>query len=101
MRVAVLKEQGTETRIPLTPKSAEKLVKLGAEVEVERGLGESIGIQDSAYEEVGAKVDSRYNLESADVILQLNVPKPKEVEKLKRGAILASLMDPFRNPELV
>ena len=101
MRVAVLKEPDTETRIPLTPKSAEKLVKLGAEVEVERGLGESIGVQDSAYEEVGAKVDSRYNLESADVILQLNVPKPKEVEKLKRGAILASLMDPFRNPELV
>ncbi len=101
MRVAVLKEPDTETRIPLTPKSAEKLVKLGAEVAVEKGLGESIGVRDSAYEEVGAKVDSRYNLESADVILQLNVPKPKEVEKLKRGAILASLMDPFRNPALV
>ena len=101
MRVAALKEPQGETRIPLTPASAEKLVKLGAEVAVERGLGESIGVEDSAYEAVGAKIDSRYNLESAEVILQLNVPRPKEVKKMKRGAILASLMDPFRNPELV
>ncbi len=101
MRVAVLKEPKGETRIPLTPASADKLVKLGVNLSVERGLGESIGTKDSAYEEVGATVDSRYNLESADLILQLNVPKPKEIEKFKRGAVLASLMDPFRNPELV
>ena len=101
MRVAVLKEPEREPRVPLTPSSAEKLVKLGAEVAVEAGLGESIGVQDSAYEEVGAKVDSRYNLQSAEMILQLGVPDPKEVRKMKRGALLASLMDPFRNPELV
>ncbi len=101
MRVAVLKEPEGEPRIPLTPASAEKLVKLGVAIAVEKGLGESIGVEDSAYEAVGAKVDSRYNLESADMILQLNVPTPKEVRKFKRGAKLASLMDPFRNPELV
>lgn len=101
MRVAALREPEGETRVPLTPGGAEKLVKLGVDLFVERGLGESIGVGDSAYEAVGAKVDSRYNLESADVILQLNVPKPKEVEKFRRGATLASLMDPFRNPELV
>ena len=101
MRVAALKEPEGETRVPLTPSSAEKLVKLGAEVVVEAGLGESIGIHDSAYEALGAKIDSRYNLQSAEMILQLGVPDPKEVRKMKRGALLASLMDPFRNPELV
>lgn len=101
MRVAALKESDTEPRVPLTPQSAERLVKLGVTLEVERGLGASIGFADSAYEAAGAKVESRYTLESADVILQLNVPKPKDVEKFRRGAILASLMDPFRNPDLV
>ena len=40
MKIAVMKEtlEG-ETRVPLIPPTVEKLVKLGAEVEIEAGLG--------------------------------------------------------------
>ena len=38
-----------ETRAPLVPSTAAKLVKLGAEVEVERGLGETIFQRDEDY----------------------------------------------------
>ena len=37
-----------ETRITVIPPDVDKLVKLGAEVEVESGLGQSINIPDEA-----------------------------------------------------
>jgi len=44
MKISVPKETHPgETRAPLTPDSAAKLVKLGAQVEVEAGIGAGAG----------------------------------------------------------
>jgi len=92
-----------ETRVPVIPSIAKKLVDLGAEVAIEADLGSSLGIPDDDYEKAGAKVsgDRAGSLGEADIVLRLNKPSPEEVRQLKKGAIHASYVDPFFDPDLV
>jgi NAD(P) transhydrogenase subunit alpha len=81
----------------------DKLVKLGAEVEVESGLGLSINIPDEEYTKVGAKiVTSRDDLlTQTDMVLRLRPPSLEDVKKLPEGVIHVSYLDPFFNKPLV
>jgi NAD(P) transhydrogenase subunit alpha len=55
MKLFVPKETNpAETRVPLLPTDAGKLAELGAGVEFEAGIGETINIPDEAYEKAGA-----------------------------------------------
>ncbi len=104
MKIVVLRETAAgERRIPLIPASAEKLVKLGAEVHVERNLGQTIGIADEAYTKVGATMfdDRAAAMGSADIVLRLRKPDPADVPLLKKGCIHVSYLDPFNEKELV
>ena len=52
MKIAVMKETHEgEKRVPLIPSTADKLVKLGAEVEIESGLGLTCRFEDADYAE--------------------------------------------------
>lgn len=91
-----------ETRVPVTPATVAKLVKLGANVEVETQLGAPINIADEEYRTAGAQITSRHNgLSNADMILRLRKPPLKEVSGMKKGAIHVSYLDPFNEHELV
>jgi len=92
-----------ETRAPLTPACAAKLAKLGAQVEVEAGIGTHAGFSDDDYAKSGATIshDRRNLLSSADMVLRLRKPPIEEVAWLKPGAIHASLLDPFNEKELI
>src|SRR5210317_365029 len=104
MKIAVMKEtfEG-ETRVPLIPPTVEKLVKLGAEVEIESGMGATCRYEDADYEKVGATVNSdrKGMLQSADIVLRLRKPPMEEVELMKKGCIHISYLDPFNEIELV
>ncbi len=104
MRIFVPKElHPTEKRIALLPGGAAKLARLGAEIEVERGLGVSLNCADSEYETAGAKLshDRGRSLAEADLILRLHKPPSEEVALMKRGCIHASFLDPFNERELI
>lgn len=104
MRIFVPKElHPTEKRIALLPGGAAKLARLGAEIEVERGLGVSLNCADSEYETAGAKLshDRGRSLAEADLILRLHKPPSEEVALMKRGCIHASFLDPFHERELI
>ena len=103
MRLVVLQESSPETRVPLVPAAAEKLVKLGLEVAVEAGLGEHLGFADDAYRRAGAEVSSRRTelLGRAEVLAKLNPPSDAELDALEAGVVLVGLLDPFRNPDTV
>lgn len=104
MKISVPKETYPgETRAPLTPHSAEKLIKLGAQVQVETGLGSAAGFADEAYAKAGVTIasDRKALIGSGDIILRLRKPPAEEVAWLKQGAIHASLLDPFNEKELV
>ena len=104
MKISVPKETHPgETRAPLTPDSAAKLVKLGALVEVEAGLGLHAGFADEAYTKAGATIatDRPALLGSGDIVLRLRKPPAEEIALLKANCIHVSLLDPFNEKELV
>jgi proton-translocating NAD(P)+ transhydrogenase subunit alpha len=104
MKIAVPKETHPgETRTPLIPASAAKLVKLGAQVEVEAGLGIAAGFPDDAYAKAGATIatDRKALISSGDMVLRLRKPPVEEISLLKPNSIHASLLDPFNEKELV
>ncbi len=104
MKIVVMKETGEdETRVPLIPATVEKLVKLGAELEIESGMGFTCRYQDSDYEKIGAKVskDRGAMLKSGDIVLRLRKPPLEEIELMKKGCLHVSYLDPFNEVELV
>ena len=104
MKIAVMKEirQG-EMRVPLIPPTVDKLVKLGAEVVIESGLGRTCRFEDGDYEKVGAVIGSSREamLQTADIVLRLRKPPMDEIPLMKKGCIHISYLDPFNERELV
>jgi H+-translocating NAD(P) transhydrogenase subunit alpha len=104
MTISIPKEiQPGETRAAIVPEHVAKLVKLGARVEVEAGLGLASGRADEAYAAAGAVVnpDRAALLGAADVILQVRKPSLDEVAMMRPGAMLACYLDPFQSPDLI
>jgi NAD(P) transhydrogenase subunit alpha len=104
MKISAPKETHPgETRTPLTPEGTAKLVKLGAQVEVEAGLGVAAGFPDDWYAKAGATVssDRRNLLASGDIVLRVRKPPAEEIAWLKAGGIHVSLLDPFNEKDLV
>ena len=92
-----------EKRVSLIPASVDRLVKKGAQVSVETGLGSTIGVGDEEYKKAGAAIESNRAsiLASSDIILRLRKPPLKEVSQLKKGSIHISFLDPFNEKNLV
>jgi NAD(P) transhydrogenase subunit alpha len=104
MRIFVPRElHPTERRVPLLPSGAAKLAKIGAEIEVEQGLGAALHCEDLEYFNAGAKIstDRVRSLSGAEMVLRLRKPALDEVELLKKGCVHASFLDPFNERELV
>ena len=92
-----------ENRVAVIPDTVKKLVKLGAEMTVEAGLGQGSGFADGEYADAGATVASGRNdiLSQSDIILRIRKPEAGEVGQLKQGCIHISYLDPFNEGELV
>jgi len=104
MKLFVPKETNpSETRVPLLPMDAGKLAELGAGVEIEAGIGESINIPDQAYEKAGAQVssDRAKSLSKTDMVLRVSVPGSKDIQCLGEGCVHISYMDPFNNANVI
>ena len=73
MRIFVPKEtHPAERRVPMLPSGVAKLVKLGAEIEVEEGLGTALNFLDHDYQKAGATIssDRLRSLAEADALLR-------------------------------
>jgi NAD(P) transhydrogenase subunit alpha len=104
MKLFVPKENdAVETRIPLLPIDAGKLVRLGADVVVESGIGEPINISDESFKRAGVKISSDRvaSMSSADMVLRMSVPDDEDIQHLSEGCIHVSCMDPFNNADLI
>lgn len=104
MKIFVPKETHPgEKRVPIIPDSIRKLVKRGAQIEVESGIGETINFSDEDYTKEGAEVssDRSSSSSSADIVLRLRKPQKEEISLLKKGAIHISFLDPFNETELI
>jgi NAD(P) transhydrogenase subunit alpha len=92
-----------ETRVALIPEHIARLVKMGAHITVETGIGQTLNISDEDYAQVGAALEAdRSNLfQAADMVLRIRKPTLEEVALLKEESIYVSLLDPFNERELV
>lgn len=92
-----------EKRVAVIPSSVDRLVKKGAQVFVETGLGSTIGISDEEYKKAGADVQPNRAsiLNSSDIILRLQKPLWEEISQLKKGSLHISFLDPFNEKSLV
>jgi NAD(P) transhydrogenase subunit alpha len=101
MRIAVAKERREhERRVAATPDTVKRLVGQGHEVVVEPGAGDGAAFPDSAFQAAGARVDGSA-LENADVVLKVQRPLPEELSRLKRGAVLAAIIQALQNRDEV
>jgi len=104
MHIAVPREvHPGETRVALIPEHGAKLVKAGATLAVESGLGRSLQIADDAYKDAGASVvpDRNTLIRDAEMVLSIRKPSLADVELMKAGSIYVSLLDPFNERELI
>jgi H+-translocating NAD(P) transhydrogenase subunit alpha len=104
MRIFVPKETDpNEPRVAISPVTAAKLVKLGADVEVEKDLGISVYWSNGEYESAGAKVvsDRATAMSDADLVLRLRKPSVEDIRPLKKQSVHISLLDPFNEEGLV
>ena len=92
-----------EPRAAVTPETAARLVKLGAAVAVERGIGAGANYPDAAYEKAGAALrdDREAALREAALVLRVRRPPDAEVALLNEGAVHISFLDPFNETALV
>jgi NAD(P) transhydrogenase subunit alpha len=104
MQIFVARETSShEKRVAVVPATVAKLVKLGAEIKIEAGLGRSIYFSADDYIAAGAAVlaDRIAGLAAADLVLRLGKPDSVEIACLKSGCIHISYLDPFNEPDLI
>ena len=99
MIIGVLREaRPAETRAAATPATVTQLLKLGYSVIVEQGAGDRAGFSDAAFVEAGAEVGDPTG---ADILFGVNAPSAEQLDRIRRGTTLVSLMAPGLNPDLV
>ncbi len=104
MNISAIKESNKkETRIAITPQSTKKLVGLGATVTVPKNYGTALGFSNEEYEKAGAVLQKTQKaaIEEADVIVSVERASDSLYKGLKEGTIVISLLDPFRELDLV
>jgi len=116
--IAVPKELfAGENRVAATPEVAEKLIKIGYEIRLQKDAGINAGFTNEKYKDAGAKITE--NLEelysTADIILKVQRPAEKsqvnpqlinslpetknEIDLIKSGTLLITFLYPLNYPE--
>jgi NAD(P) transhydrogenase subunit alpha len=100
LKIAVLKENGAETRVAAIPETVKKFAALGATVAVEQGAGANASLPDADFEAAGATIGSRADvIKDADIILAVTGPEPGSLQGAKKGALLVGALDPAKRRE--
>ncbi len=92
-----------ERRVSLAPANIAAMQKLGFSVMVESGAGLASGFTDDAYQKAGATIVSSPKdiWGSCEVIIKVRAPSSSEVDMMRPGTFLASLIAPAQNQELL
>ena len=84
-----------ETRVAVTPETAKKLVAQGHQVVVQSGAGLRASVTDEAYQAAGAQIADASQALGADMVLKVRLPSGDEVARMKPGAVLVGMLEPF------
>ena len=104
MKIAVPKELTPgERRVALTPDAVAGLVKSKLDVLVETGAGEGAFHRDEVFAQAGAQIvpDAATLYSQADIVTKVQKPTLEEVDQLREGTVLVSLLQALSSPELI
>lgn len=102
IRLGVPKEiEAGERRVALVPAIADRFVKLGVEIIMQRGAGVSSHYPDDTYQNVTLVDDAAAVYQQADLVLKVQPPNESEIEQMKDGAVVVGMMQPHKFPERV
>jgi NAD(P) transhydrogenase subunit alpha len=90
-----------ETRVAATPDSVKRLVKSGFDLCIEEGAGISAGFRDEDYDQAGAKVVSAKDVWCSPLVAKVAPPTAGESSAVQGGTMIISLLEPFRNAQLL
>ncbi|NDF13131.1 MAG: Re/Si-specific NAD(P)(+) transhydrogenase subunit alpha, partial [Proteobacteria bacterium] len=105
MKLGIVKERiSGENRVAASPETVKKYISLGFSVAVEKGAGLASSISDKEFEAAGAAISSDISevISDADIVLKVQPPflpeeDAVEVDGMKRGGFLVSLLNPYDN----
>jgi NAD(P) transhydrogenase subunit alpha len=104
MKIGIVKERrAQERRCAVSPDTVKKYVGLGAQVAIETGAGLTAAITDEAFKSAGAEIvgDAAAALGGADLVLKVQRPEGDELSHIKRGAVLAAILNPYNAKESI
>jgi H+-translocating NAD(P) transhydrogenase subunit alpha len=85
-----------ETRVAATPETVKKLAASGKhQIAVEKGAGTLSSIPDADFQSAGARIVDGGEAFGADIVLKVRGPTAEELPRLKRGALLIGLLNPY------
>ena len=90
-----------ERRVALSPAAVKLLTKEGFNVTIEKGAGMEAKFSDAEFVEMGAKIVSRDEVFSSDIVLKVCALRTEEVKLLKKGTNLISFLYPAQNEDLI
>jgi NAD(P) transhydrogenase subunit alpha len=96
MRIGVPAEiRPGETRVAVTPETAKKLKAQGHSLHIQSGAGVAASVTDAAYEAVGAEITDAAGALGCDMVLKVTAPTSDELSRMKSGAALVGMLNPF------
>jgi NAD(P) transhydrogenase subunit alpha len=96
MKIGVPAEtRSGETRVAATPETIKKLVAAKHEVVVQSGAGVAASVPDEAFVAAGATIGDAAAALGADLVLKVRRPSPEELPRMKAGAALVGMLEPF------
>ena len=85
-----------EARVAATPETVKKMAASGKHAfVVEAGAGAGSSIPDADFAAAGAKIGGAAEALGADLVLKVRAPTADEGARVKRGATLIGLLDPY------
>lgn len=102
MKIIVLKESNSESRVAVSPETVKKLSEMGHNVFIQKDAGVKSNFLDRNFEEAGAQIfNDEVPIKDADVVLKINKPSKSQINLFKEGAILIAALDPHNDPDLI
>jgi len=102
MKIVVLNEGSSDSRVSASPETVKKISEMNHDVFVQKGAGVGSNFTDREYEENGANIfEGKDVIREADVIFKVNKPSTDEIEVFKQNSILIGALDPFNNSDLI
>ena len=84
-----------ETRVAVTPETVKKLKAQGHTLRVQSGAGVAASVTDEAYVAAGAEITDGAGALGADMVLKVRAPNADERTRMKPGAVVVGMLNPF------